>query len=191
MPEPIPHRTPSSGVVIETARLRLRPYKDDDLRALVAWAGDWEVASWLTNLPHPYGDELGRNWIAHVRRDHASGRPRSFAVARKDGDDLIGNCGLDGVLRDGGGNGDAALGYWFGRPYWGQGYASEAARAVIGYGFDVLGLDAIQASAHPENVASQKILLACGLVRVGETELATPMRRGGRHCPVFAISRRR
>ena len=179
----------SSGVVMETERLRLHPYKDGDLRALVTWAGDWEVASWLTNVPHLYSDELGRAWIAHVRQDHASGRPQSFAVALQDNDRLIGNCGLDGGL--GGVHRDehVALGYWFGRPHWGRGYAREAARAVVAYGFDVLKVDVIEATTHPDKVASQRVLLACDLIEVGEIELATPMRRGGRHCPLFRLTR--
>ena len=182
-------RTSFDGVVMETERLRLRPYEDDDLRALVTWAGDWDVASWLTNVPHPYSDELGRASIAHVRQDHASGRPRSFAVALKDGDHLIGNAGLDGGLGGVHMDEDIALGYWFGRPHWGRGYAREATRAVISYGFDVLGVAVIEATTHPDDVASQWVLLACGLIQVGEVELATPMRRGGRRCPLFRLTR--
>lgn len=69
--------------VIETARLRLRAYRDAELADLVALAGPWDVAAWMTNLPHPYTEADGRGWIGHVRQAHAVGRPRSFAVALK------------------------------------------------------------------------------------------------------------
>lgn len=68
--------------VLDTARLRLRVFRDDDRAAMVALAGNWEVARWLTRLPHPDTEADADFWIARVRQDHASGRPRSFAVAQ-------------------------------------------------------------------------------------------------------------
>jgi len=58
-----------------------------------------------------------------------------------------------------------------GQPYWGNGYAREAAAAVIDYGFQTLGLETIRAYTDPGNAASQKVLLHCGLQNVGEFEL--------------------
>ena len=125
--------TGSSGVVIETARLRVRPYRDDDLADLVALAGNWEIARWVGTIPHPYTEADGREWIARVQENHATGRPRRFAIAFKKTDPLIGGVGLDGSTGDG--SEEPALGYWLGQPYWGNGYAREAAAAVIDYGF--------------------------------------------------------
>ena len=96
------HLPATTPTVIETARLRLRAYRDDEHADLVAMAGNWEVARWLSHLPHPYSDEDGRAWIAHVRQEHATGRPRSFAIALKDTDRLIGGGGIDGDTGDGG-----------------------------------------------------------------------------------------
>ncbi len=59
--------------IIETARLRLRPFRDADLVDLVTMAGDWEVARWLAAMPHPYTQAIGRDWIAHVQSVHAAG----------------------------------------------------------------------------------------------------------------------
>ena len=114
----------SSGVVIETPRLRMRSYRINDLTDLVALAGNWEVARWTGTIPHPYTETDGRDWIAKVQENHATGRPRRFAIALKQTDRLIGGVGLDGSTGDS--SEEPALGYWVGQPYWGNGYAREA-----------------------------------------------------------------
>jgi ribosomal-protein-alanine N-acetyltransferase len=118
--------------------------------------------------------------IARVRQKHEAGRPRAFAVALKESDQLIGG-GIDGINI--GGSDAAELGYWLGEPYWGRGYGREAAAAIIEYGFEVLGLETIQAISDPSNAASKKVLLACGLKRAGEFDLIKPTRNGALRVP--------
>ena len=108
-----------SSVVIETARLRLRSLRDDDLAELVALIGNWEVARWVSSVPHPYGEADGREWIAVVQQDHANGRPRRFAIALKATDQIIGGVGLDGSTGDE--SDEPSLGYWLGQSDWGKG----------------------------------------------------------------------
>jgi len=84
---------------------------------------------------------------------------------------------------------EPALGYWLGQPYWGNGYGREAVAAIIDYGFRTLGIETIRAYTDPSNAASQKVLLHCGLIRVGEIELSKPTRHGARRAPLFRISR--
>jgi [ribosomal protein S5]-alanine N-acetyltransferase len=183
-------RAPSAGatgVIIETERLRMRAHRADDLGDLVALAGNWEIARWTGTIPHPYGETDGCQWIARVQDDHATGQPRRFAIALKETDRLIGGVGLDGSTGDG--SDEPALGYWLGQPYWGNGYAREAAAVVIDYGFRTLGLKTIRAYTDPDNMASQKVLLHCGLKNVGEIELLTPTHHGARRAPLFRISR--
>jgi [ribosomal protein S5]-alanine N-acetyltransferase len=175
------------GVVLETARLRLRSHRGDDLADLVAQIDNWEVARWVSTVPHPYSQANGREWIALVRQDHATGRPRRFAIVSKESDRLIGGVGLDGSTGDA--SDEPSLGYWLGQTYWGNGYASEAVAAVINYGFRTLGLTTIRAYTDPANAASQKVLLHCGLKNVGEIELLQPTRNGARRAPLFRISR--
>src|SRR5690242_15838575 len=105
-------------------------------------------------MPYPYTKADGREWIARVQQDHATGRPRRFAIALKQTDRLIGGVGLDGSTGDD--SEEPALGYWLGQPYWGNGYASEAVAAVIDYRLRTLGLDTIRAHTDPSNLASQK-----------------------------------
>jgi RimJ/RimL family protein N-acetyltransferase len=173
---------------IETARLRLRSFSHEDLADLVTLANNWQVARWLSTMPHPYTEADGREWIARVQQDHATGRPRRFAIALKETGRLIGGVGLDGSTGDD--SEEPALGYWLGEPYWGNGYAREAVAVVIDYGLRTLGVETIRAYTDPSNLASQKILLHCGLEKVGEIELTKPTRHGARHAPLFRISQR-
>ena len=91
---PIDHPRAASaeavGVVIETKRLQIRSLRDDDLADLVALIDNWEVARWVSSVPHPYTEADGRNWIALVQQDHTTGRPLRFAIALKETDRLIG-----------------------------------------------------------------------------------------------------
>jgi RimJ/RimL family protein N-acetyltransferase len=179
--------TAQIDTVIETARLRLRAHRHDDIALLVCLAGTWDVAACLSTLPHPYTEAHGREWIAHVRQLHAVGRPRAFAIALKETYRLIGGVGLDG--RSGDGSDEPSLGYWLGAPHRGHGYAREAVGAMIGYGFRTLDMSSIRAITDPDNAASQKVLLACGLRRVGNIDLAEPMRCGARRAPLFRTTR--
>jgi RimJ/RimL family protein N-acetyltransferase len=174
---------------IETVRLRIRCYRDADLPYLVTLAGNWEVAQWVSLMPHPYTEPAGRDWIECVKADHATGRPRRFAIALKPDDRLIGGIGLDGSTGDG--STEPALGYWLGQPYWGSGYAREAVAAIIDYGFQNLGLETIRAYTDPSNRRSQRVLLHAGLKQVGEINLIEPIRHGARRAPLYRISRRR
>jgi RimJ/RimL family protein N-acetyltransferase len=174
--------------VIETGRLRMRSLYDVDLIDLVTLAGNWQVARWLATMPHPYTEADGREWIARVQQEHATGRPRRFAIALKETDRLIGGVGLDGSAGDE--SEEPALGYWVGEPYWGNEYAREAVAAVIDYGLRILGMATIRAYTDPSNLASQRVLLHCGLVQVGEIELIRPTRNGALRAPLFRISRR-
>src|SRR5690242_16715598 len=177
----------AAGVVLETARLRLRSLRDADLADLVRLIDNWEVARWVSSVPHPYTEADGRAWIAIVQHDHAAGRPGRFAVALKETDRLIGGVGLDGDT--GNGSREPALGYWIGEPYWGHGYAPEAVAAVVDYGFSGLGLTVIRAYTDPANTRSQSVLRRCGLVAAGEIELTLPTRNGASRAPLFRVRR--
>jgi RimJ/RimL family protein N-acetyltransferase len=185
--EQMPGLARAPEVVIETRRLRMRALRDDDLAELVTLINNWEVARWVSSVPHPYTEAYGREWIARVREDHATGRPLRFAIALKETDRLIGGVGLDGSTGDD--SEEPALGYWLGQPHWGNGYAREAVTAVIDYGLRHLGMETIRAYTDPGNLASQKVLLHCGLKKVGEIELAKPTRQGARRAPLFRIGR--
>jgi hypothetical protein len=128
-------------------------------------------------MPHPYTEADGREWIARVQQDHATGRPRRFAIALKETGRLIGGVGLDGSTGDD--SEEPALGYWLGEPYWGNGYAREAVAVVIDYGLRTLGVETIRAYTDPSNLrlAKNPIVLRPRKGRRNRTHQAHPSRR--------------
>jgi RimJ/RimL family protein N-acetyltransferase len=148
---------------LETERLVLRPYSDDDVPALVRLAGAREVAATTLRIPHPYTEQNAREFLA-ICRDEAADQPETrFAITLRSNGQF---CGGIGFRRDPA-HQHAELGYWLGVPFWGKGYATEAARAMIEYGFKTLGLYRIYASHLAENVASGHVLQKIGMKREG------------------------
>jgi RimJ/RimL family protein N-acetyltransferase len=143
----------------ETLRLRLRPYAEADIEQLVPLIGAREVAAMTLRIPHPYTEEDARNFFASSACED---EVRLAITLRADGR-LIGGIGLR-IERQ---HLHAELGYWIGVPYWGNGYATEAARAMIRYGFEELKLHRIFASHFKNNPASRRILEKIGMHHEG------------------------
>jgi len=144
---------------LETARLRLRPYTEDDITELVPLINTPEVASTTLRIPHPYTEPDAVRFIAGAQTE---GKIWLAVTLRSDGRQ-IGGVGL----RVNEAHQHAELGYWLGAAYWGKGYATEAARAVVRYGFEELRLHRILASHFKHNEASGKILLKLGMRHEG------------------------
>ncbi len=87
-----------------------------------------------------------------------------WAVHLKENSEFIGWCGLKRIPK----RNFPDLGYRFFKKHWGKGYATEAAKRIIEYGFEVLQLPGIFAAAHIENIASQKVLEKCGFTFLKE-----------------------
>jgi ribosomal-protein-alanine N-acetyltransferase len=147
---------------LRTPRLVLRPFRPDDAAAVQRLAGDRSVASTALNIPHPYPDGLAESWIATHRPAWEVGDRATFAITTLD-DELRGCIALKLTQRHRRGE----LGYWIGREYWGQGFAPEAARAVVDFAFGVLALNRVQASYLPRNPASGRVLEKLGMSREG------------------------
>jgi [ribosomal protein S5]-alanine N-acetyltransferase len=146
-------------VVLETARLKMRAYSEADIPELVPLIGTREVAATTGRIPHPYTVEDARQFLATIETD---GEVR-LAIILRDSGRLIGGIGLR-LVED---HRNAELGYWLGVPYWGQGYATEAAREMLRYGFQQLGLYRIFASHFEGNTASGRILQKLGMQHEG------------------------
>ncbi|HEY4902533.1 MAG TPA: GNAT family protein [Candidatus Sulfotelmatobacter sp.] len=144
---------------IETTRLRLRPYIESDIAELVPLIGAREVAVFTLRIPHPYTEQDARDFIAMTRNDD---EVRLGITLRTDGR-LCGGVGLRPELQ----HQRAELGYWIGVPYWGNGYATEAARAMLHYGFETLKLNRIEATHVKQNSASGRILVKLGMRHEG------------------------
>ncbi|PSN20505.1 GNAT family N-acetyltransferase [filamentous cyanobacterium CCP5] len=145
-----------------TERLVLRPFSLADAPTVQQLAGDWQVAANTLTLPHPYAEEVAIEWIRAHPRGYADGKEVVFAIALPD-NTLIGAIGL-GIVKE---FQLAELGYWVGVPYWGKGYCTEAARAVVDYGFRHLGLNRIQSTHFSQNPASGRVMEKAGMTREG------------------------
>jgi RimJ/RimL family protein N-acetyltransferase len=148
--------------VLETERLRLRPLEPADAPRVSELAGDRDVARNTLRIPHPYPEDAAEQWIAALPGMWERGEEAIFALTLREGGELVGAAGIHG-----GGDGVGEIGYWIGRPYWGRGYATEAARALVSFGFDGLGLERVWAHSFGRNPASCRVLEKAGLVREG------------------------
>ena len=157
------HEGPGEIPVLETERLILRPFVAADAPTVEELAGDPEVAGPTLNIPHPYPAGLAAEWIASHPGNAARGEVYTFGIERKAGGTLLGAISATLAPR----HCRAELGYWLGRPYWGQGYTSEAARRVTAFCFDELGLHRVQATCFIGNVASSRVMEKAGMQREG------------------------
>jgi len=148
--------------VLETERLVLRAPQLDDAKAIAALANDLRVSQNTTQIPYPYLLADAKAWLRKV----AGNAEATFAVTLREGT-LIGICGIESRPER---HADAAapwLGYWFGAAHWGQGYATEAARAVIDLAFGDLGHAVLYSGARVSNPASRRVLEKCGFQWTG------------------------
>lgn len=139
---------------LETARLVLRPFVFEDAADVERLAGDREIAAGTLNIPHPYPDGAAAEWISTHGVNGVD-----FCIERREDAALAGAVGM-GLEPE---HDRAELGYWIGRPYWGRGYATEAAAKVVAYGFEVLGLNRIFAYHFGNNPASGHVLQKIGM----------------------------
>jgi RimJ/RimL family protein N-acetyltransferase len=149
---------------IDTERLVLRPLVLDDADAVAARAGDRRVARHLIAVPSPYPVSLAARWIAGRIAWWNSGRGLTLAIARRaNPGELLGSVSLRRFVRDA----RAELGYWLGATEWGKGFATEAADAMIDFGFRELGLERIYAHVLAGNAASCRVLEKLGMQSEG------------------------
>jgi ribosomal-protein-alanine N-acetyltransferase len=144
---------------LKTERLILRAFTLKDASDVQRLTGDWEVARTLLSVPHPYENGMAEEWISEQRPAFERGEGVNFAVVLRGRGELCGSIGLLINSRDA----NAELGYWIGVSYWGQGYAAEAAREVVRYGFEQLGLHRIYAAHSGNNAASGRVLRKIGM----------------------------
>ena len=148
---------------IQTDRLLLRPLKMSDAPDIQRLAGDRDVASTTRDIPHPYEDGMAEKWIEFCEEKTASGELINFAIISHSNGAFL---GVIGIHPDDNGS-QAELGYWVGKPYWNQGYATEAVTAVIGHGFTQLGLERVYAAHFTRNPSSGRVMQKAGMLHEG------------------------
>ncbi|RTL50048.1 MAG: N-acetyltransferase [Bradyrhizobiaceae bacterium] len=147
----------SGAVVLETKRLLLRQPTLADVKAITRIAGDERVAINLRRVPHPYSVEDATQFVARVAN---AGGMATFLIERKN--EAIGLASLTWDKDE-----RPELGYCLGFHHWGQGYATEAARALIDFAFEEFSIDAIHSGARVLNPASRHVLEKCGFQWTG------------------------
>ncbi len=150
--------------VIETARLRLRPYVPEDAPTLMALAGAREIADTTISVPHPFDDAAARDWIATHSDLWTRGAGAGYALAERADGTLVGSIVLRDVDRE---HRQAELSFWVGVPFWGRGYAHEAVEAVVDLAFGTLDLNRLYAHHMVRNPASGRVLEKAGFRREG------------------------
>ena len=149
--------------VSKTERLTLRPFDVVDAKDIQRLAGDRAVADTTTNIPHPYKDGMAEAWVAHQSKSLAEGKEVTFAVALAETGELVGAISLLEIQA----GHQAEIGYWFGKPYWGNGYGTEALQAVLRYAFTDLGLRRVHGRCLARNPASGRVMLKNGFRHEG------------------------
>jgi len=146
-----------------TERLRLRPFLLTDALRVQELAGDHAVAKGTFNIPHPYEDGMAEAWIRCHQPEFESGKNVTYAITLRQTGELLGAIGLS--IKEI--HQRAEMGYWIGVPYWGNGYCSEAAHAILEYGFHRLQLNRIFAEHFASNPASGRVMQKIGMTYEG------------------------
>ena len=144
--------------LIKTKRLTLRPFCLDDAPRIVALANDFEIARQTASMPHPFMLEDVENWLVSMpeRSKVSYGITASGA--------LMGEVAYNPVEAD-----VVELSYWLGRPYWGRGFATEAAIGLLDLIFNDLAIAKVIAGHATDNQASQNIIEKLGFQYIGDT----------------------
>lgn len=148
--------------VIATERLVLRGLRLNDAGRIAELANDRDVARMLAAMPHPYTRDHADAFLA--RQDQGPGR--NFAIEHP----AEGLIGVAGFKRDD--LGRPELGYWLGKPYWGCGFATEAAKGALVWAHKDWGKRAVMARHFSDNPASGEVLCKAGFLYTGEVTLA-------------------
>lgn len=153
--------------VLATERLVLRMPVLDDADDLAVIANSREIAEMTAQMPHPYSRGDAKAFLESVQAGEVDGYVYAITIA--DTGRLIGMCGVEQSRRFGG----LEVGYWLGRAWWGRGYASEAANAVVDLAFRVTGTDVIYAGSRTVNPRSRQVLVKQGFEFTGLDEIDT------------------
>ncbi|WP_173934272.1 GNAT family N-acetyltransferase [Chelativorans sp. Marseille-P2723] len=149
--------------VLVTERLVLRPPHEDDIPELVELANNRRIAEMLSRMPHPYSEADAQAFLHSSRVCVRGGCHYAVTLANRGA--FVGCAGLEM-----GGRG-LELGYWLGEPYWGFGYATEVAHALVDLAFRASDIDKLNISCRVINDASRRVIHKCGFQYVGQATM--------------------
>jgi RimJ/RimL family protein N-acetyltransferase len=143
---------------LTTTRLILRGFSEADIDPMQRIMAGKNVLRYFPRCDPPDGERVAK-MIARIIRHWEEHGYGLWAVQSRASGELMGRCGLQLIPE----TGEVEIDFLLGRPFWGQGFASEAGRASLNYGFEELALDQIVGIVHPENIASQRVLEKLGM----------------------------
>jgi RimJ/RimL family protein N-acetyltransferase len=153
---------PAAGE-IRTQRLTLRAPNAGDVARITGLAGDYAIASMTTRMPHPYVEDDAHHFLSLTQRQDRT-RERTFGIDLE-GQGLIGCIGFhrspEGLVE---------LGYWLGRPYWGQGFATEAVGGALTWAVEDWGRKTVTSGHFADNPRSANVLIKSGFLYTGEVQ---------------------
>jgi ribosomal-protein-alanine N-acetyltransferase len=149
---------------LKTDRLSIRPFNLDDAKEVQRQAGHPDVAATTGTIPHPYLDGMAEQWISGHAKAFEAGMGTEWAMTLADSGKLIGCIGLMGISKT---HQRAEIGYWVGTDFWGQGFCTEATKAVVKYAFEQLNLNKITSRHMHVNPASGKVMQKAGMQQEG------------------------
>lgn len=144
---------------LRTKRLTLELPRSQDLATIVELANHPRISQMTLNIPYPYAEKDAIFWLNMAEQGFLKQDTYIFGIRLANEDKFVGGMGLHLNLP----HHHAELGYWIGAPYWNQGVATEAAAAVLRYGFETLGLYRIYARHLATNPASGRIMAKNGM----------------------------
>jgi RimJ/RimL family protein N-acetyltransferase len=156
---------------LETRRLRLRAPEQRDIPAIAGFCADLDVSRMVTRMPHPYAPEDAEDFIGRVQA-HDPMRERVFLIEHE----AEGPVGMLGFHP--GEDPFPEMGYWIGKPFWGRGFATEAAEAGLVWARRDWGRKAVMAGHFPDNPASGRVLAKSGFLYTGEVRTRPCLARG-------------
>jgi len=168
---------------LTTTRLVLRRPRPADAQALAGIANDWDIASNLATMPHPYRLQDAKAFIDRVRPMKIP--EISLLITTRGERRLIGGCSLR--ARDGGC--DYHLGYWLGRQSWGQGFATEAVHCLVDFAFTGAKLKRLFVSCRVTNSASRRVIHKSGFQPDGTDMINSRSLGGSVPVEVFVLDR--
>jgi RimJ/RimL family protein N-acetyltransferase len=148
---------------LTTERLTLRPFVADDAFDVERLAGQRQIADTTLNIPHPYPHGGAAEWIRLHAPAWIDGTSATFAIVGQKTGALVGAISLI-IKRE---HQRAELGYWIAVDCWNRGYATEATRRILDFGFETLGLHRIESRHLLRNPASGRVMQKAGMKQEG------------------------
>jgi len=167
-------------VILETERLILRPIAQSDVPVLHPLINDVDVACTMLSTPHPYPRDEFSSFVNKALEAMERRERYEMAITQKETGLAFGAIRFFNIswehLR-------SEMGYWLGKQYWGSGYATEATKRMIRFGFEELGLERIHAHCLTTNQASARVLEKAGLTL--EARIRHAVKKGDEFLDVF------